>query len=115
MLKKSVNPVVGSHGLPKYYQRSDQVYKKGEPVYDIDHDYVRYRYYDLLPAFNRNAYRINNQWDLRNVGEKEDPADDKKLFHRQGKHGSWKTRGYQEMNIPTIRLMSILRQDGQTC
>ena len=84
MLKKSVNPVVGSHGLPDYYQRSDQVYKKGEPVYDIDHDYVRYRYYDLLPAFNRNAYRINNQWDLRNVGEKEDPADDKKLFHRQG-------------------------------
>lgn len=53
-------------------------------MYDIDHDYVRYRYYDLLPAFNRNAYRINNQWDLRNVGEKEDPADDKKLFHRQG-------------------------------
>ena len=53
-------------------------------MYEIDHDYVRYRYYDLLPAFNRNAYRINNQWDLRNVGQKEDPADDKKLFHRQG-------------------------------
>ena len=81
---KSLNPIVGSHGLPEYYQRSDQVYKKGEPVYDIDHDYVRYRYNDLLPAFNRNAYKINNCGELRDIGEEEDPADDKKLYHRQG-------------------------------
>lgn len=38
----------------------------------------------FLPAFNRNAYWITTSRDLRNVGEKEDPADDKKLFHRQG-------------------------------
>ena len=49
-----------------------------------DNDYVRYRYYDLLPAFNRNAYRINNEQELREIGEEEDPADDQKLYHRQG-------------------------------
>ena len=83
-LKKSVNPTIDEHGLPEYYQRSDQEYTKGEPVYDIDNDYVRYRYYDLLPAFNRNAYRINNEQELREIGEEEDPADDQKLYHRQG-------------------------------
>lgn len=83
-LKKYLNPVIDSHGLPEYYQMSEQVYVKGEPVYDIDHDYVRYRYYDLLPAFNRNAYRINSRKELLDIGKEEDLADDRKLYHRQG-------------------------------
>lgn len=112
--KKSVNPVVGSHGLPEYYQRSDQVFKKGESVYDIDHDYVRYRYDDLLSAFNRNAYRINNHEELRNIGEEEDPADDKKLYHRQGEawimENTW-TTGDRYPNDPFRCALTTGRAD----
>lgn len=83
-LKKFMNPVINVHGLPDYYQRSNQLYTKGEPVYDIDHDFVRYRYYDSLPSFNRNAYRINSREELYEIGAAEDPNDDAKLYHRQG-------------------------------
>lgn len=83
-LINSVNPVVNSHGLSEYYQRSNQLYTKGEPVYDIDRDYVRYRYYDSLPAFNKNAYRMNSREELYEIGEAQDLDDDAKLYHRQG-------------------------------
>jgi hypothetical protein len=81
---KSLNPVLNSHGLPVYYQRSGQVYKKGAPVYDIDGDFVRYKYDDLLPAYNNAAYRINDKTGMENIGKEEDLTDDKKLYHRQG-------------------------------
>lgn len=94
-LKKKVNPVLSVHGLPEYYQRSKEIYKKGEPVFDVDHDYVRYRYYEGLFAFNRNAYRINGRPELLDVEDEKDPQDDKKLYHRQGEawimENTWKS------------------------
>ena len=81
---KSLNPVLNSHGLPVYYQRSGQVYKKGAPVYDIDGDFVRYKYDDLLPAYNNAAYRINDKTGMKDIGKEEDLTEDKKLYHRQG-------------------------------
>ncbi|WP_349944904.1 SpaA isopeptide-forming pilin-related protein [Lacrimispora sp. BS-2] len=81
---KSLNPVLNGHGLPEYYQRSDKTYKKGDPVYDIDGDYVRYRYDDLLPSYNNATYKINNKTGIEDIGKEEDTTDDKKLYHRQG-------------------------------
>ena len=86
-LAKSMNPVLNGHGLPEYYQKSGQTYKKGDPVYDIDGDYVRYKYDDLLSAYNSASYSINNQTGMKDVGEEENTTDDKKLYHRQGE--SW--------------------------
>ncbi len=86
-LAKRLNPVLDRHGLPEYYQRSGQTYKKGTPIYDIDGDYVRYKYDDLLSAYNGAAYRINDQTGIEDVGEEENLADDPKLYHRQGE--SW--------------------------
>ncbi len=86
-LAKSMNPVLNGHGLPEYYQKSGQTYKKRDPVYDIDGDYVRYKYDDLFFAYNDASYSINNQTGMKDVGEEEDTTDDKKLYHRQGE--SW--------------------------
>ncbi len=86
-LVKRLNPVLNDHGLPEYYQRSEQIYKKGTPIYDIDGDYVRYQYDDLLSAYNKAAYRINNQAGMEAVGADENVTDDPKLYHRQGE--SW--------------------------
>ena len=83
-LAKSMNPVLNGHGLPEYYQRSEETYKKGDPIYDIDGDYVRYRYDDLLSAYNDAAYKINDKTGVEDIGEAEDSTDDKKLYHRQG-------------------------------
>lgn len=84
---KSLNPVLNSHGLPEYYQRSAKTYKKGAPIYDIDGDYVRYKYDDLLPAYNNAAYKVNDNAGMEDIGKEEDTTDDKKLYHRQGE--SW--------------------------
>ena len=86
-LAKSMNPVLNGHGLPEYYQKFGQTYKKGDPVYDIDGDYVRYKYDDLLSAYNDASYSINKQTGMKDVGEEENTTDDKKLYHRQGE--SW--------------------------
>lgn len=83
-LAKQMDPVLNSHGLLEYYQISGETYKKGSPVYDIDGDYVRYKYSDLLSAFNKAAYRINGQEELLEIGKEQDTSDDKKLFHRKG-------------------------------
>lgn len=83
-LKKQMNPVLNSHGLLEYYQISGETYKKGSPIYDIDGDYVRYKYSDLLSPFNKAAYRINSQAELWEIGKEQDTSDDKKLFHRKG-------------------------------
>ncbi len=86
-LVKSMNPVLNGHGLPEYYQKSGETYKKGEPIYDIDGYYVRYKYDDLLSAYNDSSYSINNQTGMKDIGEEENVTDDKKLYHRQGE--SW--------------------------
>lgn len=83
-LAKSLNPVLNGHGLPEYYQKSAGTYKKGNPVYDIDGDYVRYKYEDLLPAYNNAAYKINDKASMKAIGNEEDTTDDGKLYHRQG-------------------------------
>ncbi len=86
-LNKNINPVLNGHGLPEYYQKSGETYKKGDPVYDIDGDYVRYKYDDLLKAYNDASYSIDNKTGMENIGEEENTTDDKKLYHRQGE--SW--------------------------
>ena len=83
-LVKSMNPVLNGHGLPEYYQRSGETYKKGDTIYDIDGDYVRYRYDDLLSAYNDAAHKIDGKTGMEDIGEEEDTTDDKKLYHRQG-------------------------------
>lgn len=84
-LKKAVNPILNAHGQPVYYQRSGELYKKGQGIYDRDGDYVRYQYSDSLKGFNDNAYRIDTNDGLRNIGsDPETDADDKPLHHRQG-------------------------------
>lgn len=82
--QKNMNPVFNSNGLTEYYQKSEETYKKGDPIYDIDGDYVRYKYDDLLEAFNRAAYRINHKADRDAIGSEEDITDDPKLYYRQG-------------------------------
>lgn len=83
--QKRMNPVVNTHGLPLYYQKSDEVYQKGSPVYDRDGDYIRYRYDDKLNAYNNNAYEIRQNKDLFHIGEDpENEGDEPLLYHRQG-------------------------------
>lgn len=112
-LQKRVNPVFDEHGLPVYYQRSDEVYQKGSPVYDRDGDYVRYRYDGRLRPCNSNAYEIQKNRDLLNVGkDPEDSGDDLPLYHRQGEsfliENTW-TTGEKFPNDPFLRVQT----DGQ--
>ena len=83
-LKPGVNPVLKENGLPEYYQRSLLTYRKGEPVYDRDGDYVRYKYSDLLEAFDFASWEVVRRALLENVGDPEDAEDDLPLYHRQG-------------------------------
>lgn len=112
-LKKSVNPVLNEHGQPEYYQRSDEIYKKGEPVYDRDGDFVRYRYDVQLKNYNDNAYVVDNNADLQDVGaDLKAAGDDKPLNHRQGEayliKNTWVT-GDKTPNDPFSEQMT----DGQ--
>jgi hypothetical protein len=111
---KSMNPVLNGHGLPEYYQRSAETYKKGNPIYDIDGDYVRYKYDDLLSAYNNAAYRINNRTDMEDIGNEEDTTDDKKLYHRQGEawfmENTWIT-GEKYPNDPFKTDMTVGQAD----
>lgn len=85
LLQPHVNPVLNENGLPVYYQRSDQTYIKGYPVYDRDGDYVRYRYSDLLRAYNANAWDLQLKAALYDIGnDPEKREDDRPLYHRQG-------------------------------
>ena len=112
-LAKNLNPVLNGHGLPEYYQKSVETYKKGNPLYDIDGDYVRYKYEDHLPAYNNSAYRINNKADMEAIGNEEDTTDDGKLYHRQGEawvmENTW-TTGEKYPNDPFQMDMTV----GQT-
>ena len=96
LLQPHVNPVLNENGLPVYYQRSDQTYIKGYPVYDRDGDYVRYRYSDLLRAYNANAWDLQLKAALYDIGnDPEKREDDRPLYHRQGEaylmENSWIT------------------------
>lgn len=83
--RKVMNPVLNGHGQPDYYQKSEELYSKGSPVYDRDGDYVRYRYDDKLKAYNDNAWRIETNRDLLDIGaEPEQAGDDRPLNRRQG-------------------------------
>lgn len=83
--RKVMNPVLNGHGQPDYYQKSEELYSKGRPVYDRDGDYVRYRYDDKLKAYNDNAWRIETNRDLLDIGaEPEQAGDDRPLNRRQG-------------------------------
>jgi uncharacterized surface anchored protein len=111
---KNMNPVLNGHGLPEYYQRSAATYKKGDPIYDIDGDYVRYKYDDLLPAYNIAAYKINNKTTMEDVGMEENITDDKKLYHRQGEswimENTW-TTGEKYPNDPFKADMTVGQAD----
>lgn len=101
---KKAGPVLNEHGQPEYYQQSFISYKKGSPVYDRDGDYVRYKYDDKLKAYNDNAWRIDNNQDLKDIGENpESAADDRPLYHRQGESyiipNTW-TTGEKEPDNP---------------
>jgi hypothetical protein len=112
--QKSMNPVLNGHGLPEYYQKSEETYKKGDPIYDIDGDYVRYKYDDLLDAFNKAAYRINNKAGRDSIGAEEDITDDPKLYHRQGEawvmENTWIT-GEKYPNNPFQSDMTVGQSD----
>ena len=69
-----MNPVLNGHGQPDYYQKSEELYSKGSPVYDRDGDYVRYRYDDKLKAYNDNAWRIETNRDLLDIGAEPEQA-----------------------------------------
>ncbi len=111
---KSMNPVLNDHGLPEYYQGSAETYKKGDPVYDIDGDFVRYKYDDLLPAYNNAAYRINDKTGMEDIRKEEDITDDKKLNHRQGEawimENTWIT-GEKYPNDPFKSDMTVGQAD----
>ena len=95
---------MNENGLPVYYQRSAQTYIKGYPVYDRDGDYVRYRYSDLLRAYNANAWDLQLKAALYDIGnDPENREDDRPLYHRQGEaylmENSWIT-GDETPNDP---------------
>ena len=95
---------MNENGLPVYYQRSDQTYIKGYPVYDRDGDYVRYRYSDLLRSYNANAWDLQLKAALYDIGnDPEKREDDRPLYHRQGEaylmENSWIT-GDEMLNDP---------------
>lgn len=112
--QKSMNPVLNGHGLPEYYQKSNETYKKGDPIYDIDGDYVRYKYDDLLDAFNKAAYRINNKAGRDSIGAEENITDDPKLYHRLGEawvmENTWIT-GEKYPNNPLQSDMTVGQAD----
>jgi len=112
--QKSMNPVLNGHGLPEYYQKSEETYKKGDPIYDIDGDYVRYKYDDLLEAYNRAAYRINDHSGRDAIGSEEDIKDDPSLYHRQGEawvmENTW-TTGEKYPNDPFQTVMTVGQAD----
>ncbi|MFW6677634.1 SpaA isopeptide-forming pilin-related protein [Lacrimispora sp. AGF001] len=112
--QKSMNPVLNGHGLPEYYQKSEETYKKGAPIYDIDGDYVRYKYDDLLEAYNRAAYRINDHSGRDAIGSEEDIKDDPSLYHRQGEawvmENTW-TTGEKYPNDPFQTVMTVGQAD----
>ena len=71
---KSVNPTLDEHGMPIYYQKSDETYVKGYDKYDRDGDYLGYSYTDSLDNENLNAYEVKDHDNLYN-GDEDNPFD----------------------------------------
>ncbi len=81
---KELNPTVDEHGLPRYYQRSDDTYEKGTRLYDRNDSFVRYQDSDNLEEYNNNAYRIIDHDDLYDGDETKEIQQQKALYHRLG-------------------------------
>lgn len=71
---KKLNPTYDENGLPIYYQKSNQTYKKGTDLFDRDGDYLGFGYSDQLDAENLDAYQIKDHNNLYN-GDADDPFD----------------------------------------
>ena len=72
---KQVNPILNAHGLPIYYQKSQEQYEKMTELYDRDGEMVRQKVSDHLPSFNQNTYQKKEEKDL---------YEESSLWHRQG-------------------------------
>ena len=81
---KELNPVYDEHGLPNYYQRSNETYDKGTDLYDRNDDFVRYQDSDNLEEYNHAAYRLNEHEELYDGKETAEGQSQKKLYHRLG-------------------------------
>ena len=79
-----LNPVYNPYGLPEYYQKSKETYRKGIRLYDRNNDFVRYKDSDDLMKYNNNAYHINSPNQLYDGQEQVEIQRQKKLYHRQG-------------------------------
>ncbi len=113
--ERTVNPALDAFGLPEYYQKSEDTYQKGRPIYDRDGDYVRYKYDDKLNAYNDNSWLINDTSDLHNIGgDPEVRSDDLLLHHRQGEgyliENTW-TAGELAPNDPMMTGMTSGQAD----
>lgn len=82
--EKKLRPVLDEFGMVRYYTGNGEVYKKGEPVYDRDGDYLGYRYDDLLKAYDRAAYTLQDEDTVYDIGDPEDLSDDSLIRHRDG-------------------------------
>ncbi len=95
--EKSVDPVLNSHGLAEYYQKSDGVYHERTPLYDRNGDLVREKEQDLQRDYRQAAYRIEERGTI---------------FHRYGEsyilENTWMT-GDETPNDPFHTLV----KDGQ--
>lgn len=84
VFEKSLNPVYDRHGLPEYYQRSDETYDKSTDLYDRNGDFVRQQDSDNLEEYNNAAYRINDHEELYDGTEMQEGQGRKALYHRLG-------------------------------
>lgn len=82
--EKSLNPAYDRHGLPEYYQRSNETYDKGTDLYDRNGDFVRQQDSDNMEEYNNAAYRINDHEELYDGDETAEDQVRKRLYHRLG-------------------------------
>ena len=97
-LQRQLSPVLDQHGLPVYYQKSNETYEKGTPVYDRDGEFLYFRYNEALRDDDRNAYSIETHESLERLQET--------LYRRQGEaylmENTWST-GDLAVNDPFLR------------
>lgn len=80
--EKRMRPKLDPYGMVLYYPPNDNVYSKGEPIYDRDGDYLGYRYDDLLDEYNRASYDQKGEDELYCESGDEEEAD--LVAHRAG-------------------------------
>lgn len=90
-----VNPAVDEHGLPVFYQKSEESFERGSPVFDRDGDFLWFWPDPALEQQNRNGYEIHSSEELNQTG--------RSLYRRQGEsflmENTWRT-GDQQVNDP---------------